>query len=441
LLYKNENISLAATLIYFSYPLVQAAAKNLTTDLYLTTFIFTAVYTFILYRQQQRSRFLYLFYIFCGLAFLTKGPVGLMPQGLFAIFYSRIQRMDKRPGVHAFIAPLIGLIICASWFLVLVINNPAFLDYFVKHQLVDRVASDAFSRAKPWWYYLLTIPLLAMPAFMYFVGYLRGLFLKRQFVPVSKAILLSLGISLVVFSLSSSKLVFYVLPLYLFIVILSAKHIVTITEKNRSHFEKVALIFSTIIFCSMIAACFIPTDFVIPLIPVLVFCGLGLVISFLVFFNKKLTLLKAPLLSAIFMVIITLLMPFIMKRNEVGINSVKPLAAFIKTQSGGKPGASIMVYDQLLPSLNFYTGKNIITIYNSNNKARREIQFEDSLQKGTKNYIDLSLGKDSSSVFNTTAPPPGFIIAKPDRDIPDSLFYLRAHLKNRIVKEKWIVYY
>ncbi len=439
-LYKNEKISLAATLIYFSYPLVQAAAKNLTTDLYLTTFIFAAVYTFILYRQKQQSRFLYLFYILCGLAFLTKGPVGLMPQGLFAIFYSRMQRMDKRVGVHAFIAPLIGLIICASWFLVLVINNPAFLDYFVKHQLVDRVASDAFSRAKPWWYYLVTIPLFALPAFMYFVGYLRSLFLKKPSVPLSKVILLSLGISLLVFSLSSSKLIFYVLPLYLFIAILSAKHVVAVTQKSRSYFEKAALIFLTIIFCSMIATCFIPTGFVVPLTPVLIFCGSGLVISFLIFFNKNLPVLKAPLLNALFILINTLLMPFIMKKNEAGINSVKPLAAFIQNQSGGKPGSSILVYDQLLPSLNFYTGKNIITLYNSNYKARREIQFEDSLQKGTKNYIDLSLLKDSSSIFRTTAFP-GFVIAKPGHDVPDSLFYLRAHLKNRIVKEKWIVYY
>ena len=66
-----------------------------------------------------------------------------------------------------------------------------------------------------------------------------------------------------------------------------------------------------------------------------------------------------------------------MKDNEVAINSVKPLAVFIKDHSAQKTESSIMVYDQLLPSLNFYTSKKIITIYNGNYKARREIQFED----------------------------------------------------------------
>jgi 4-amino-4-deoxy-L-arabinose transferase len=138
------------------------------------------------------------------------------------------------------------------------------------------------------------------------------------------------------------------------------------------------------------------------------------------------------------MAAITLLMPFIMKKNEAGINSLKPLAAFIQTKTAGKPVAPIMVYDQLLPSLSFYTNKKIITLYNNNSKARREIQFEDSLQKETKNYIDLSLIKDSSSFFRA---PAGFVIAKLNHDLPDSLFYLRAHLKNRTVMDKWIVYY
>ncbi|MBL7703825.1 MAG: glycosyltransferase family 39 protein, partial [Ferruginibacter sp.] len=366
-LYNNEKMALAAALIYFSYPLAQAAAKNLTTDLYLTTFIFAGIYTFIQYRQKQQVGFLYLFYIFCGLAFLTKGPVGLMPQGLFAIFYSRLQRKDKKTGVHAFIAPFIGIIICASWFLLLVVNNPAFLDYFIKYQLVDRVASDTFSRSKPFWYYLLMMPLLTLPAFIYFADYLRSLFVaKRQPDPVARGIFFSFLISLLVFSLSSSKLVFYVLPLYLFMAILSAKHLAGITDKNRTILEKTAFIFSCILFCAMMAACFVSIEFIIPLIPVWLFCGAGLIVSFIVFFNKNITLLKGPLLNAIFIVAITLVMPFIMKQNEAAINSVKPLATFLQNQSGGKPGTTVMVYNQLLPSLNFYTSKKIITIYNGN---------------------------------------------------------------------------
>lgn len=441
-LYKDEKISLAATLIYFSYPLAQAAAKNLTTDLYLTTFIFAGIYTFIQYRQKQQVGFLYLFYIFCGLAFLTKGPVGLMPQGLFAIFYSRIQRTEKKAGPHAFIAPLICVTICASWFLLLIINNPYFLDYFIKYQLVDRVASDAFSRSKPFWYYLLMMPLLALPAFIYFADFLRSLaFSKPQTDRVTKAILSSFLISLVVFSLSSSKLVFYVLPLYLFLAIVSARHVMNITERNRNLLEKISLVFSCILFCGMIAACFIPTGFRINIIPVLLCSAVGLVTSFIIFLNKNPAVLKGPLLNTIFIFAITLLMPFIMKSNEAGINSVKALAAFIKQHSAGKPDGSIAVYDQLLPSLDFYTNKKIITLYNGNNKAKREIQFEDSLQKRKSGYIDLTVVKDSISVLQNIGQKPGFVIIKTGHGLPDSLLYLKTQLMKHIVMDKWIVYY
>jgi 4-amino-4-deoxy-L-arabinose transferase len=82
--YKNEEIAIAAMLIYFSYPIVLAATKNLTTDAYLTCFIFGAVWYFICYKQRQKIIYLYFFSCLCALAFLTKGPVGIMPQVLFA---------------------------------------------------------------------------------------------------------------------------------------------------------------------------------------------------------------------------------------------------------------------------------------------------------------------------------------------------------------------
>ena len=44
LLYKNEKIAYAASLIYFTFPITLISIRNLTTDAYLTTFIIASIY-------------------------------------------------------------------------------------------------------------------------------------------------------------------------------------------------------------------------------------------------------------------------------------------------------------------------------------------------------------------------------------------------------------
>ena len=51
LLFKNEKKAMASALIYFSFPVVLIAARNLTTDAFLTTFILWALYFWLLRKK------------------------------------------------------------------------------------------------------------------------------------------------------------------------------------------------------------------------------------------------------------------------------------------------------------------------------------------------------------------------------------------------------
>lgn len=444
LFYKNKEIALSALLIYFSFPIVQAASKNLTTDSYLTTFIFAAIFFFLQYKVQLKIYALYLFYLCCGLAFLTKGPVGLLPEGLFALFYNWLFPKTIAKAIHRYTAFLLGLVISFSWFIVLVITTPGLFHYFVKYQLVDRVASDSFNRSKPWWYYFIMMPLLALPAIVYFFDYLRTAIIKLK---ITRSVKLPvpawcLIISLMVFSLSSSKLVFYVMPLYLFIAMLSAKHLFTMQPIIIKKTEAILAGFFCLVLVAVIVSCFIKLPFIIPQLPVFVICIAGLSLLLYLYFKKNLLLfLKGPMITATGIAILTCILPPVMNANELKINSVKPLALFINDRSVDNTKINIVVYNYLLPSLAFYTGKNIITVDNGNAVAHREVQFEPGSNYQKRNYFRMQDKEEKKDLSLMLEGKENFIITRKQDDIPDSLSFIKKNLQHRFAIDKWIIYY
>jgi 4-amino-4-deoxy-L-arabinose transferase len=366
-----------------------------------------------------------------------------MPQLLFSIWYQAKNPSDYSAGFHRYTAFLLGMLVSFSWFLLLVLNNPALFHYFVKHQLADRVASNTFSRTQPWWYYGLTMPLLGLPAFIYFAAYLASLVGSGRIVNRSSRILLfPLGISLLVFSLSSSKLVLYVLPLYLFIAMLSGRHLLNMTLRHRKIAEKISLAYACLIFSALLVICFIPTAYQVPRLTTIPLAVTGLLCSIIIYVQPMTPpILKGPLLNAWVMLILILAMPFIMRKNELKINSVKPLAAFIKAHSSNPATATIAVYDYLLPSLSFYTNNNIITIDNGNSYAKREIQFENAGERKDYGYIKIN-GTDSLQRLSTLLKQPeSFLVARKNNDLPDSLSFLRQALHHKTILDKWVIYY
>jgi 4-amino-4-deoxy-L-arabinose transferase len=441
--YKNEDVATAAMLIYFSYPIVLAATKNLTTDAYLTCFIFAAVWSFINYKQREKISYLYLFYFLCGGAFLTKGPVGIMPPVLFATWYHLENPSQFSAGFHRYSAFLLGLLVSCSWFLLLVVINPGLLHYFIKHQLADRVASNAFSRTQPWWYYLLTIPLLGLPAIMYFAGYLGSLARAGRGRNRASAILLwPLGISLLVFSLSASKLVLYVLPLYLFIAMLSARHLADMRERNRKIAEKISFGYACLIFLALIVSCFIQIPYEVPGVTTIPLAVAGLLFSVIIYVKPfAATAIKAPLLNAWVMAVLLIALPFIMNRNDLQINSIKPLAGFIKAHSSNPAKATVAVYDYLLPSLSFYTNNRTITIDNGNAHAKRETQFEATGEPTANGYFKMAEPGSIRRLSLMLAAPGSFLVARKQNDLPDSLHCLRQAMHHKAIFDKWVIYY
>jgi len=198
------------------------AANVVTTDTLLTAFETLAVAGFVEHRFGGADRRLPLcaMWLGFGLAFLTKGPPGLLPLVALLAFSlwtdgGRATLRLLRPlGLALFAAVALG------WYVAQLRVRPDLLGYLLGAEVVERVSSDAFNRspglagilkqyapvllvgALPWW------PWAAARAWPR-----RREILEPRRDPVFRLVGLWLLVPLAVFLVSSSRLPLYLLPL------------------------------------------------------------------------------------------------------------------------------------------------------------------------------------------------------------------------------------
>jgi 4-amino-4-deoxy-L-arabinose transferase len=203
-----------------------AAANVVTTDTLLALFETLAVFGFIatgiLDRDAELRRGGWrLMWLGFGLAFLTKGPPGLLPLAAIVAFLA----WRRRPALPRLFDPL-GLALFAatglSWYLVLIWRSPDLLDYFLVRETVERIATGEHHRNAGWLGWLVVY----LPTFL--VGSLPWIAIagtawrsrvRDAAVPavgpdLRRFLLLWFALPLAVFVLAQSRLPLYVLPLF-----------------------------------------------------------------------------------------------------------------------------------------------------------------------------------------------------------------------------------
>lgn len=202
-------------------------ANAVTTDTLLTLFETLAVFGFVASGMLDpdptpRRRGVRLMWLGFGLAFLTKGPPGLLPLAAIVAFVAW-----RRRACLAKLFDPIGLLLFAvvglAWYVALTWHSPDLLHYFLVHETLGRVASGQHHRNAGWFGWLAVYP----PAFL--IGTLPWLGVAAiawwsrwrkagRAAPLDPAarrfLLLWFALPLGVFVLAQSRLPFYVLPLF-----------------------------------------------------------------------------------------------------------------------------------------------------------------------------------------------------------------------------------
>jgi len=219
-----------AAVIYASFLMTATAANIVTSDTLLTACEALAVWGFASWwwsPNRARRGWLVVMWLGFGLAFLTKGPVGLLPVlGIGAL----VAASSGVRGLGA-LFPLSGMAVFAvvgfSWYVVVTVRCPELIGYFLGHEFLDRVFSNVHGRNGEWYgaaaVYLPAFLLGALPWTAVLVARLHHA--DRVFRPSwwrrclrdDPALFFTLAwlvLGLAVFLLSQSRLHLYVLPLF-----------------------------------------------------------------------------------------------------------------------------------------------------------------------------------------------------------------------------------
>jgi 4-amino-4-deoxy-L-arabinose transferase len=207
-------------ILYATMVLPFLASNFITTDTLATLFIALAGVSYLHLEAGIAPRRAAIgMWIGFGLAFLTKGPPTLLALpvffGWFAYRRDRIglRRIFVSPGAALFV------VIASSWYLLANSRFPGLLDYLLRAEVAGRITSDAFQRNSEWYGGLLvfgpTMLIGGLPWLpIWLAGRRRRGFAPALAEPADRLLLLWIGVPLLIFLVSRSRLPLYVLPLF-----------------------------------------------------------------------------------------------------------------------------------------------------------------------------------------------------------------------------------
>lgn len=227
------RFGLISALILTTFVEFGMLARYAILDIVLTTMIgFSILFGFLtqFVTDKNKKYFWWLFYIFSGLAVMTKGLPGfIIPFGVMfcvTIFNKTFKQVFKPiyiiPGIILF-----SLIVLPWHILMLKLHDPLFFnEYIMKHHVNRFFSSSEIDRKQPFFFYVTTLLWGALPYSLsiIFVGIEK--FIEKQKINFSDISdsrkflwfnIIALSFTFLFFSASSTKLITYILPAYFFL--------------------------------------------------------------------------------------------------------------------------------------------------------------------------------------------------------------------------------
>ncbi|WP_300619457.1 glycosyltransferase family 39 protein [Dokdonella sp.] len=224
-------------LIYASFAFPSLASNLVTTDTLLALWEALQVVAFVELwhaatpRAARHARLL--LGLAMGLAFLTKGPPGLLAFAACLLFAFWSAGWSGLRRVFGWDALLVFLVVGGTWYAVVAWQEPGVLRYFLVEEVVNRVASDKMHRNAEWYgafkVYLPTLLLGTLPWLPVLLAgawrHRRGMVARLRADDDLKLLACWLLLPLAVFMLARSRLPLYVLPLFAPLAVLAARQL------------------------------------------------------------------------------------------------------------------------------------------------------------------------------------------------------------------------
>jgi len=261
----NRRSGFFAAMMLATSPLYYGAAHYANLDLEVAALIGSALLCFItgFSVEKYRTRFLIAAYIFCSLATLTKGMIGILfPAIITGAWIIGSNRWATLKKMHLLTGILLFLSIVLPWYLIAQKENPEFFHFFFVTQQVSRFLTTAdFNNKVSAWFYLPVVFAGFFPWSVFILqavfSHVKKLWLNDKERLISLFLLLWLFIIFIFFSIPRSKTVGYILPIFPALALLTGKYLDDYL-KNKKGILLGLIIFSLLSTTAFITSIFLP---------------------------------------------------------------------------------------------------------------------------------------------------------------------------------------
>ncbi|MBT5541054.1 MAG: hypothetical protein HOK20_05620, partial [Alphaproteobacteria bacterium] len=197
--------------------------RLITLDMAVSVFVTGALLSFLLAQKSspgpKRRWLMYACSLSFALGFLTKGAMSIaIPGGVMFLWVLIFNRWSKLLPLYLPTSLVLFLTIATPWHVLVALKNPEFLWFYFVNEHVLRYLTTTHNRYGPIWYFIPVILLGLLPWTAFLPQAIKDLVRKyrqdKQAWEVLSYLFLWAGLIFVFFSISSSKLVPYILPLF-----------------------------------------------------------------------------------------------------------------------------------------------------------------------------------------------------------------------------------
>ncbi len=339
-------------------------------DMPLAFFLCLAVWSgYRHFSDGMRGRkWIYGFYLFCALAFLTKGLIGIvLPSSVIFIWLLVSRRWRDVLRMFSPVGAAIFLAVSLPWLLLIQKANPDFFWFFFVREHFLRYTTSVHSRYEPFYFFIPVLVGGVIPwlGFLYQAGRGIGSRLKTIFSAEEKRILITwIAFIFVFFSISSSKLIPYIAPLFVPLAVLLGHFFRTyedlhenpsgITRPGTADYVPIAV--QTMLFIALaIAPVFLPKNTMAftdwwpwIAVPVILQAGLALIPEYFRKRNGAGWFAGIYVITSLFIISMT----FPISHYLTPFKSAYPMVQAIKKHI--PEGKQIYLYNEIIYGIDFY---------------------------------------------------------------------------------------
>ncbi len=230
----DRRTGLLACAVLATTPLYYILGRTITLDMAVSVLLTLALFAFLLGTREPpgawRRNYFWAFYIFAALATLTKGLIGIViPAAIIGAWILLLNEWRLLRAIYLPSGLILFLLIAAPWHVLAARANPEFAQFYFIHEHFQRYLTKVHDRYQPAWFFVPVLIAGFYPWTAYLVQALskawpsswRARHEKREMLFLSLWVILAF----VFFSLSDSKLIPYILPIFPPLALLTARYL------------------------------------------------------------------------------------------------------------------------------------------------------------------------------------------------------------------------